>query len=86
MTRHPEFLDLPGQHRLGGHDGRSEISSMERVDVASRDRPHVVPSAPDPLQGAGDRCRSTDLDHPVDGTHVDAELQRTGRHHAAQLT
>ena len=42
--------------------------------------------ASDPLQGAGDRGRCPHLDHLIDGAHVDAELQRTGRHHAAQVT
>ncbi len=41
--------------------------------------------AADPLQPAGDGLRRLDLQHEVDGPHVDAELQRRGRDEAWQL-
>ena len=47
--------------------------------------PERVAGAADPLQAAGDRLRRLDLDHQVDGAHVDAELQRGGRDQAGQL-
>jgi hypothetical protein len=37
-----------------------------------------VPGPPHPLQAAGDRLRALDLDHEVDGAHVDPELERRG--------
>ena len=41
--------------------------------------------AADPLQAAGHRLRRLDLDHQVDGPHVDAQLQRGGGDQARQL-
>ena len=41
--------------------------------------------AADPLQPASDRLRALDLDHEVDRAHVDAELERGGRHQARDL-
>ena len=41
--------------------------------------------AADPLEAARDRLRGLDLDDEVDGAHVDAELQRGGRHEAGEL-
>jgi hypothetical protein len=43
-----------------------------------------VPGAPDPLEPARDRRRRLDLDDEVDGTHVDAELERAGGHERRQ--
>jgi hypothetical protein len=43
-----------------------------------------VTGPPDPLQGAGDAGRRLDLDHQVDRTHVDAELEAAGRHDAGE--
>ena len=37
---------------------------------------------PDPLQPARDRLRRLDLDHEVDGAHVDPELERRRRDEA----
>ena len=45
----------------------------------------VVPGAPDPLEPARDRLRALDLDHEVDGAHVDPELERRGRNEARDL-
>ena len=36
---------------------------------------YLMSSAADPLDSAGDRGRRFDLDHQVDGAHVDAELE-----------
>ncbi len=45
----------------------------------------AVAGAPDALQPARDRLRRLDLQHEIDGAHVDAELQRAGRDQARQL-
>ena len=37
-----------------------------------------MPGPADPLEPAGDRLRRLDLDHEVDGAHVDPELERRG--------
>jgi hypothetical protein len=41
--------------------------------------------AADPLEPARDGLRGLHLDHQVDGTHVDPQLERGGRHQAGQL-
>ena len=46
---------------------------MRPVDGAD-----LVPGPPDALQPAGHRRRRLDLDHQVDGAHVDAQLQAGG--------
>ena len=45
----------------------------------------AVAGAADALQPARDRLRRLDLEHEVDGAHVDAELERRGRDQARQL-
>ena len=45
----------------------------------------VVAGAADALQPARDRLRRLDLQHEVDGAHVDAELERRRRDQARQL-
>ena len=48
--------------------------STLRLDNPARKSPA------DPLNAARDRPRRLDLDHEVDGPHVDAELERRGCH------
>jgi hypothetical protein len=44
-----------------------------------------VAGAADALQPGGDRLGRLDLEHEVDGAHVDAELERRGGDEARQL-
>ena len=44
-----------------------------------------VVGAADALQQARDALGRADLDHLVDAAPVDAEIERGGRHHGAQL-
>ena len=53
-------------------------------DDSARHLAHLMARATDALQPTGDRRRRLDLDHQVDRAHVDAELERRGRDHAAQ--
>ena len=46
---------------------------------------HGVAGPADALQAPAHRARRLDLDHEVDGAHVDAELEAAGGHEAAQL-
>ena len=46
---------------------------------------HAVVGAADALQQARDALRRADLDHLVDAAPVDAEIERGGRDHGAQL-
>ena len=78
VARDLRLLDLAAAHRPGD-DGRLEqVGSELREDPALRDRAELVAGAADPLQAARDRLRALDLDHEVDGAHVDAELEARG--------
>ena len=59
---------------------------MGREEDTARRFVHVVPGPPDPLDPARHRERRADLDHQVDGAHVDPQLQRAGRHDPRQAT
>ena len=47
--------------------------------------PTLWPARPIRCRPRGDRLRRLDLQHEVDGAHVDAELERGGRDEARQL-
>ncbi len=67
------------------HDGAlDEVGAELGEDAAARHLAHTVPSAPDALQAARHRLRRLDLDHEVDGAHVDTQLERRGRDQAGQ--
>ena len=67
-------------------DGRLEqVAPVLGEDACpSTARPPVAGPA-DALQAAADGARRLDLDHEVDGAHVDAELEAAGGDEAAQL-
>ena len=86
--------------RVAGHDGRLDLAlahlahddrALQQVgaelgeDAALGDVADVVAGAADALQARGHRLGRLDLQHEVDGAHVDAQLQRRGRHQAGQL-
>ena len=82
VARDLRLLDLAASHRPGD-DGRLEQVGTElRKDAALRGRAELVSGAADALQAARDRLRALDLDHEVDGAHVDAELEAGGRDEA----
>ena len=82
VPRDPRLLDLTAAHRLRD-DGRLEQVGAElREDAALRGRAELVAGAADALQAARDRLRALDLDHEVDGAHVDPELEAGGRDQA----
>ena len=49
---------------------------MVRKEDPARCRADVMARSADPLQPAGHRGWSFDLNHDIDGTHIDPELQR----------
>ena len=77
-------LDLPLPHPLGDHGALQEVAAVLGEDDAAAHLVHLVPGPTDPLQPAGDRRRRLHLDHQVDRAHVDAQLQRGGRHQRGQ--
>ncbi len=81
---HRDRLDLPGHHALDRHRAVHEVGAVLREEHPAGDLAHLVPGATDALQAAGDRRRGLDLHDEVDLAHVDAELERARRHHAAE--
>ena len=73
------LLDRAGLHPLDDDRGLKEVGAELREDAALRRRTHLMARAPDALQAAGDRLRRLDLDHEIDGAHVDPELERRRR-------
>ena len=67
-------------HPLGERSRGQEVSPVLREDDAGGRLVHAVTGAPDALHAARDRGRRLDLDHEIDRSHVDAELERAGRH------
>ena len=85
VPRDARLLDLARAHRPRDDGGLEEVGAELREDAALRDRVQLVPGAADPLQATRHRLRALDLDHEVDGAHVDAELERRGRDEAGDL-
>ena len=71
------LLDLAFAHPPRDDRALEQVAAVFGEDPAFRDLAEAVAGAADPLQAAGDRLRRLDLDHEVDGAHVDAELRAT---------
>ena len=85
VLRDHRLLDRPFAHPLGDDRALEQVGAELGEDAAARDLAQRVAGAADPLQAAADRLRRLDLDHQVDGAHVDAQLQRRRRDQAGQL-
>ena len=85
VLRDLRLLDLPFAHPPRDHRALEQVAAVFGEDPAFGGLADAVPGAADPLQAAGHRLRRLDLDHEVDGAHVDAELQRGGGDEAGQL-
>ena len=85
VARHDGGLDLALAHALGDDRALEQVGAELGEDAALGDVADVVAGAADPLQAGGDRLRRLDLQHEVDGAHVDAQLEARGRHQARQL-
>ena len=79
------LLDATLVHAFGRHGRVDDLGAGAREDGPRRAAAHLVVRAPDALQGAGHRRRGRHLQHEIDGSHVDAQFQRRGGHHARQL-
>ena len=77
-------LDRALPHPLGDDGALQQVAAVLGEDDPAAHLVDLVPGAADPLQAAGDRGRRFDLDDEVDRPHVDAELQRGGRHERRQ--
>ena len=75
ILRHRDRFDLPREHPFGGDGHVQHIAAVRRKEHRARHLAHLVPRAPDALQTAGGRRRRLDLDHQIDGAHVDARFE-----------
>ena len=82
VPRDPRLLDLALAHRARDDRRLEQVGAELREDAPLRRRAELVAGAADPLQAARDRLRRLDLDHEVDGAHVDAELEARRRDEA----
>ena len=85
IARDDGLFDPAFEHALHDHRGLEQVGAELREDASLRHRVELVPRATDALQAARDRLRRLDLDDEVDGTHVDAELERRRRDEARDL-
>ena len=68
-------LDLPVEHAPGDHCGLQQVAAMLGVDRALARLADLVAGPADALQATAHGAGRLDLDHEVDGAHVDAELE-----------
>ena len=67
-------------------DGRLEqVGAVLGEDAAAAGCAHLVTGAADALQARGHRTGRLDLHDQVDRAHVDAQLERAGRHQAPEV-
>ena len=85
VARDDRRLDLALAHQLDDDRALQQVGAELREDPPLGRVADGVPGAPDALQAARDRLGGLDLQHQVDGAHVDAQLQRGRRHQARQL-
>ncbi len=85
VLRDRRLLDLAFAHTAGDHGALEQVAAVFGEDPAFGGLAEPVPGAADPLQAAGHRLRRLDLDHEVDGAHVDAELEGAGCHETGEL-
>src|SRR5699024_5143046 len=85
VAGHGERLDAAREGFAQGHGGAQHVGRLEGMDDPVRDGADVVAGPPDPLEQAGDGEGRLDLHHEIHRAHVDAQLERGGRDHAAQL-
>ncbi len=77
-----ELAAADGAHQGGAFD---QLIAGGGEEAALGQRAHPVAGAADALQGDGDGARRADLADQVDRADIDAEFERGGGHHGAQL-
>ena len=85
VLRDHRLLDRAFAHAAGDDRALEQVGAELGEDAAARDVADRVAGATDPLQAAADRLRRLDLDHEVDGAHVDSQLQGRRRDQAGKL-
>ena len=85
VARHDGALDQALAHAPGDDRALEQVGAELGEDAALRGVADAVARPADALQAGGDRLGRLDLQHEVDGAHVDAELERRGGDEARQL-
>ena len=75
VARQRRLLDRAVVHALDDDGGLEEVAAVLGEDHALARLADLVPGAADALEAARDGGGALDLDHEVDGAHVDAELE-----------
>ena len=84
IFRTANLLDSAGRHLVGQHSLLQQVGRRLGNQPAFAFRPHQVAGSTDPLQRPGHVAGRLDLADQIDGPHVDAHFQRSGRHHRGQ--
>ena len=84
VREHAQLFDEARGHAFARDRRVQHVEPVLGHEHAAADLAHLVAGAPDALQPARDARRCFDLDHQVDGTHVDAEFEAARRDDAAQ--
>jgi len=84
VARHHRRLDVPREHARADDGRLEEIATVLREDPPDARLPDPVPGAADALQAARDGTGGLHEEHPVDGPHVDPQLEGTRRDDAAE--
>ena len=77
-------LDRALAHPLGHDRALQQVAAVLGEDDPAAHLVDLVTSPADALEPAGHGGRRLDLDHEVDGSHVDPQLERRGRHERGQ--
>ena len=85
VARDDGGLDQAFVHAPRDDRALEQVAAELREDAPAADLADAVAGAADALQPAGDGLGRLDLQHEVDGAHVDAELERAGGDEAGQL-
>ena len=86
LLRRVQRVEAPARDRRQQRRALDELVARGGVDDAARNAAEVVVCAAHPLQERGDVVGRADLADELDGTDVDAELQRGGGDQRAQVT
>ena len=84
IARISRRLDRSAMHRFGDRSTGQEIAAIFRKDDPVAHRVHLVRGPADALHAAGNRRRRLDLDHQIDRSHVDSQLQGRRGHQRRQ--
>ena len=84
VTQIMRGLNVAIDHSARDYGGFEQIATMLWEQLAATRFTHLMSGTANALQAAAHGARRLDLDHQIDGTHVDAKLEAAGGHDGAQ--